>query len=116
LAAARRADDRHEVTFVDPQRHVADRGNLRAPIGIEIGLAEVFQRQALHDVTNPHRCPVARSMGARNQLSTMYQRMPSTIMPTTISSTDPARRASNIRNPMPLVPTMISAAISARQP
>ena len=37
-------------------------------------------------------------------------------MPSRISTTEPARRASNIRKPMPLVPTMISAAISARQP
>jgi hypothetical protein len=38
------------------------------------------------------------------------------IMPSRISTTDPARRASNIRNPIPLVPTIISVAIRARQP
>ena len=46
----------------------------------------------------------------------MYQRIPSTIIPSIISTVEPARRASNIMNPMPLVPTMISTAISARQP
>src|SRR5690606_31269037 len=111
LAAARRADDRNEVALIHLERHVLDRGELRPAIGVEIGLGQIFQSKAFHFVTNPQRWPVARSIGASSQLSTMYQSTPSTIMPTTISSTEPARRASNIRKPMPLVPTMISAAI-----
>src|SRR5690606_23539112 len=116
LAAAGGAHHGDEIAFVNRERQVLDGGDLAAAIGIEVGLRQAFQNDAFHDVTRPQRCPVARSTGARIQLSTMYQRRPSTIMPTTISSTEPARRASNMRKPMPLVPTMISAAIRARQP
>ena len=55
--------------------------DLRAGERIEVGLREIADRQALHRVTSPQRWPVARSIGASTQLSTMYQRTPSTIMP-----------------------------------
>src|SRR4051812_4263934 len=116
LAAARRPHDADELALLHVQRYIVHGGDVGAGIDVEVGLRQIADDQVLHRVTSPQRCPVARSMGASIQLSTMYQRMPRMIMPRMISTTEPARRASNMRKPMPLVPTMISVAISARQP
>src|SRR5215204_5658354 len=116
LAAAGGTDDRDELARRHVKRNVAHGVHVGAGIGVEVRLREIADGQALPRVTSPQRWPVARSIGASTQASTTYHRIPSTIMPSTISTTEPARRASNMRKPTPLVPTIISAAMSARQP
>jgi hypothetical protein len=81
LATSRRADDGHELPRRHLQRQVAHRGHVRAGVDIEVRLRKLADGQAFHLVTNPQRCPVACSIGARIQLSTMYQRVPRMIMP-----------------------------------
>src|SRR5690606_28625457 len=109
------------LSLVDAEGDIVDRGDGLLGVGVEELLAQTADVQRSHrpastDRTMPQRSTVPLSNGARTSASRAYQSTPSTIMPTNTPVTSPARRASNIMKPIPLVPTMISAAISARQP